>query len=176
MNDAQRYRMNAAECILAGERCGPAYRDLTFAIAESWLSLARQQEAMDELLVIWSKAQSAAPIRPAAFLAPRGTPGRMGNCLKGGQQDRIIFMSSGTFNRAKTADRYRQIAAEYAGLSEDTTDPFLRPYYLLIAEGYTVRADGELQAWERQRITALAGGAPSPHQPHDFDGAPCGVA
>jgi hypothetical protein len=59
MNDAQRYRMNAAECILAGERCGPAFRDLTFAIAESWLSLARQQEAMDELLVIWSKTRSA---------------------------------------------------------------------------------------------------------------------
>jgi hypothetical protein len=60
VNDAHRYRMNAAECILAGERCGPAYRDLTFAIAESWLSLARQQEAMDELLVIWSNAGSAA--------------------------------------------------------------------------------------------------------------------
>jgi hypothetical protein len=40
--------------------------NLTFAIAESWLSLTAQQEAMDELLVIWSKAQaatSAAPIR-----------------------------------------------------------------------------------------------------------------
>jgi hypothetical protein len=28
VNDAQRYRMNAAECILAGERCGPAYRHI----------------------------------------------------------------------------------------------------------------------------------------------------
>jgi hypothetical protein len=58
MNDAQRYRMNAAECILAGARCGPGYRDLTFALAEAWLSLARQQEAMDGLLVIWSNARS----------------------------------------------------------------------------------------------------------------------
>jgi hypothetical protein len=65
MDDAQRYRMNAAECILAGERCGPAYRDLTFALAESWLSLARQQEAMDELLVIWSKAHSATLAAPS---------------------------------------------------------------------------------------------------------------
>jgi hypothetical protein len=73
----------------------------------------------------------------------------MGNCLKGGQQNREPFMSSGTYNRAHTADRYRQIAAEYAGLSRETTDPFLRPYYLRIAEGYTVRADGELQARER---------------------------
>jgi hypothetical protein len=90
----------------------------------------------------------------------------MGNCLKGGQQDREIFMSSGTYNRARTADRYRQIAAEYADLSEDTTDPFLRPYYLRIAEDYTVRADCELQALEQQRITALPSGAdmPSPQQ------------
>jgi hypothetical protein len=95
-------------------------------------------------------AFTAAPIRPAAFLALRGTPGQMGNCLKGGKKDREILMSYGTFNRANTTDRYRQIAAEYAGLSKDTTDPFLRPYYLRIAEGYTVRADGELQAWQRQ--------------------------
>jgi hypothetical protein len=39
MNDAQRYRMNAAECLSAAERCGPAYRDLTLAIAASCLSL-----------------------------------------------------------------------------------------------------------------------------------------
>jgi hypothetical protein len=58
MSDAERYRMNAADCILAGARCERAYRDLTFALAEAWLSLARQQEAMDELLVIWSEASS----------------------------------------------------------------------------------------------------------------------
>jgi hypothetical protein len=74
-------------------------------------------------------------------------------------------MSSGRYNRANTADRYRQIAAEYAGLSKDTTDPFLRPYYLRIAEGYTVRADGELQAWERQRITG-----PNPARTCDLQG------
>jgi hypothetical protein len=61
MDDAQRYLLNTAECIFAGERCEPAYPDLTFAIAESWLSLAHQQEAMDEFLAIWSDAQSAAP-------------------------------------------------------------------------------------------------------------------
>jgi len=42
MNDAQRYRMNAPECLSAAERCEPAYRSLTLAIAASWLSLARQ--------------------------------------------------------------------------------------------------------------------------------------
>jgi hypothetical protein len=162
MNDIQRYRMNASECLSAAERCGPSYRDLTVSIAESWLALARQQEAMDGLLTIWSKAQSPAPIRPAA-LAFRGTPGQMGNCRKGGQQGQDIFMPCyAAYNRANTADRYRQIATEYAGLSKDTTDPFLRPYYLRIAERYTERADGELQAWERQRITVLANGADMP--------------
>jgi hypothetical protein len=31
MNDAQRYRTNAVECLSAAKRCGPAYRDLTLA-------------------------------------------------------------------------------------------------------------------------------------------------
>jgi hypothetical protein len=67
MNDAQRYRMNAAECLSAAERCGRDYRDLTFAIAASWLSLARHQDSMNELLVILSetRAATAAPIRAA---------------------------------------------------------------------------------------------------------------
>jgi hypothetical protein len=59
MNDAQRYSMNAAECLSAAERYDPTYRGLTLAIASSWLSLARQQEAMVELLAIWSNASSA---------------------------------------------------------------------------------------------------------------------
>jgi hypothetical protein len=52
MTDAQRYRMNAAECLSAAERCESPYRGLTLAIAASWLSLARRQTAMDELLAI----------------------------------------------------------------------------------------------------------------------------
>jgi hypothetical protein len=58
MPDAQRYRVNAAECLSAAERCGPAYRDVTVSIAETWLALARHQDAMDELLATWSDAQS----------------------------------------------------------------------------------------------------------------------
>ena len=73
MNDVQRYRMNAAECLSAAERSGPDYRGLTLAIARSWMSLARQQETMDELLAIWSKARpttSATPsLRPFQYPA-----------------------------------------------------------------------------------------------------------
>jgi hypothetical protein len=63
-SDGQRYRVNAAECLSAAERCGRDYRDLTLAIAASWLSLARQQKAMDELLVNWSEARSATLTAP----------------------------------------------------------------------------------------------------------------
>jgi hypothetical protein len=68
VHDVQRYRMNAAECLSAAERSGPDYRGLKLAIAGAWLSLARQQEAMDELLAIWSKA------RPTTLAAPSLRP------------------------------------------------------------------------------------------------------
>jgi hypothetical protein len=58
MNDAHRYRRNAAECLSAAERRESRYRRLTLAIAFSWILLARHQEAMDELLAIWSNARS----------------------------------------------------------------------------------------------------------------------
>jgi hypothetical protein len=58
MKDAQRYRMNAAECLSAAERCGRDFRDLTLATAASWLSLARHQEATDDLVATWTKSHS----------------------------------------------------------------------------------------------------------------------
>jgi hypothetical protein len=73
MNDAQRYRTNAAECLSAAERCDPAYRGLTLAIAAAWLSLARQQIAMDELLAICGQASAdaVADTTRRRFLYPR---------------------------------------------------------------------------------------------------------
>jgi hypothetical protein len=66
MTDAQRYRKNGADCILAAERSGPAYRDLTFAIAESWLSLTAQQGP-------WTNfPQFGAKHRPPRLLRPYG--------------------------------------------------------------------------------------------------------
>jgi hypothetical protein len=59
VDDVQRYRLNAAECLSAAERCELPYRRLTLAIAEAWLSLARQQEAMDELLAIWTISEAS---------------------------------------------------------------------------------------------------------------------
>jgi hypothetical protein len=48
MHHSQCYRDNAAECLLAAqEPCQPYYRKLRLSMAISWLSLARQDEAMD---------------------------------------------------------------------------------------------------------------------------------
>jgi hypothetical protein len=60
MNDARRYRVNAAECLSAAETCGPLYRGLTLDMVTSWLALARQAEAEDELVASWGKANAAA--------------------------------------------------------------------------------------------------------------------
>jgi hypothetical protein len=58
MHDSRRYRYNAAECLLAAqEACQPYYRKLRLSIATSWLSLARQDEAMDNLLASWDTAE-----------------------------------------------------------------------------------------------------------------------
>jgi hypothetical protein len=48
------YRDSAAECLLAAqEACQPYYRKLRLSMAVSWLSLARQDEAIDNLLANW---------------------------------------------------------------------------------------------------------------------------
>jgi len=71
-------------------------------------------------------------------------------------------MFNGRYDRGKRADRYRKVAAEYAGLSKDTNDPFLRSYYLRIAEEYLVRADEELRMSEREHLAALTSAADLP--------------
>jgi hypothetical protein len=58
MHDSRRYRDSAAECLLAAqEACQPYYRKLQLSMAASWLSLARQDEAIDNLLASWDTAK-----------------------------------------------------------------------------------------------------------------------
>jgi hypothetical protein len=59
MHDAQRYRVSAAKCQLAGRECQPQYRTLDLSMATSWLSLARQDEVMDEVLASCDTARAA---------------------------------------------------------------------------------------------------------------------
>jgi len=57
MHDSQRCRDSAAECLLAAEEaCQPYYRKLHLSMAASWLSLARQDEAIDNPLASWDTA------------------------------------------------------------------------------------------------------------------------
>ena len=61
MYDSQSYRDNAAHCLLAAqEACQPHFRKLRLSMAISWLSLARQDEAMDNLLASQDTAQPEA--------------------------------------------------------------------------------------------------------------------
>jgi hypothetical protein len=61
MHDSQRYRYNAAECLLAAKETSQPYcRRLRLSMASSWLSLARQGEAIDNLLASWDAAK---PVR-----------------------------------------------------------------------------------------------------------------
>ena len=47
MHDSRRYRDNAAECLLAAqEACELHCRKLHLSMADSWLSLARRDEAI----------------------------------------------------------------------------------------------------------------------------------
>jgi hypothetical protein len=71
-------------------------------------------------------------------------------------------MFHGTYDRGRRAARYKEVAAEYTGLSEATSDQFLRSYYLRIAEEYLARSQGELRALEREKVTALVSGTDMP--------------
>ena len=65
MHDSQRYRDSAAERLLAAEEaCQPYYRRLHLSMAASWLSLARQDEAIDNLFASWDTDK---PIREPAI-------------------------------------------------------------------------------------------------------------
>ena len=54
MFDSQRYRDNAADCLLAAEDASrPDYTRLNFIMAMMWLALARHDEAVVALLASW---------------------------------------------------------------------------------------------------------------------------
>jgi hypothetical protein len=76
MNDAQRYRLNAAECLLATKTCRSDYRGLTLSIASCWQSLAVQDELIDELLRGWGVVVESARDRARRRgLRPMGVAG-----------------------------------------------------------------------------------------------------
>jgi hypothetical protein len=54
MQDSRRFRENADNGLLAARAtCEPRFRSLNLLMAQVWLSLAKQDDAMDGLLAIW---------------------------------------------------------------------------------------------------------------------------
>jgi hypothetical protein len=49
MNDARRYRVNAADCLLAAKSCQSGYRAIILSVSACWHSLAIEEEAIDVL-------------------------------------------------------------------------------------------------------------------------------
>jgi hypothetical protein len=58
MHGSQRYRYNAKECLLAAKEASQPYHRKTSSLyASSWLSIACQDEAMDNLLASLDTAE-----------------------------------------------------------------------------------------------------------------------
>ena len=59
MDDSKRYRANASECLLASyDEASQPYGKLNFSMALFWLVLAREDEAINNLLASWGIAES----------------------------------------------------------------------------------------------------------------------
>jgi hypothetical protein len=67
MDDARRYRVSAADCLLAARKCQPGYREIILSVSACWHSLAIEGEAIDLL-----RAFEASPTRTiSAMRNPR---------------------------------------------------------------------------------------------------------
>ncbi len=53
MHNSQRYRSNAEVCLKAAHACGSHYQSLNLLMAQTWLKLARHDQAIDHLLTDW---------------------------------------------------------------------------------------------------------------------------
>ena len=51
MDDARRYRVNAADCLLAAKSCQLGYRGIILSVSACWHSFAIEEEAIDLLRV-----------------------------------------------------------------------------------------------------------------------------
>jgi hypothetical protein len=72
MNDSRRYRSNAADCLLAAKDAQrPGDRQLRLSMANSWLLLARRDEALDKLL---ASGDTNEPIKADLVLGTASNP------------------------------------------------------------------------------------------------------
>jgi hypothetical protein len=86
MHDSERHRRNAADCLKAARKARePHYRRLYLLMTQSWLSLARQDDATNDLLASWNAAW---PIKPNGIIVPFPMPPRPLPCQQSTKADR----------------------------------------------------------------------------------------
>jgi hypothetical protein len=87
VHDSERYRSNAADCLSEAHDAGqPDHRILNLFTAAAWLSLARQDEATENVVESWNTSKVPEPRRTSfifqsvlgcfrqPFLAPQMLP------------------------------------------------------------------------------------------------------
>jgi hypothetical protein len=67
VHDSERYRSNAADCLSEAHERQPSHRNLNLFAAAAWLSLARQDEAMESVIASWNTPKVPEP-RMAPFI------------------------------------------------------------------------------------------------------------
>jgi hypothetical protein len=67
VHDSERYRANAADCLSEAHERQPSHRNLNLFAAAAWLSLARQDEAMESVIASWNTPKVPEP-RMASFI------------------------------------------------------------------------------------------------------------
>ena len=68
LHDSERYRANASDCLSeAQDECQPDHRNLHLFTAAAWLSLARQDEATENVIASWNTPKAPQP-RIASFI------------------------------------------------------------------------------------------------------------
>ena len=66
MRDWERYRSNAADCLSeAQDACQPYHRNLNLFTAAAWLSLARQDAAIENVIAGWNTPKVPEPRMPS---------------------------------------------------------------------------------------------------------------
>jgi hypothetical protein len=67
VHDSERYRSNAADCLSEAHERQLSHRNLNLFAAAAWLSLARQDEAMESVIASWNTPKVPEP-RMAPFI------------------------------------------------------------------------------------------------------------
>jgi hypothetical protein len=69
MHDSQRYRDNAADCLLAARNAREQhYKSINLLMAQAWLLLATEDAAVDHLLAKWEAEETLVSIERHSWL------------------------------------------------------------------------------------------------------------